>query len=490
MTDGLPKGSDTVIAVAETVKAASDVIINSKEPQIVYVAFWGDGIYKTENANDINPNWKKIVGTYPYEDQKAVFPPSNLGRIALGLSVTNPDILYALISNADGKIKYFFRAENNDLNWENIALPDLVIFNDKWTKILGDQGSYNLNIAVDPTDPNIVYLSGIPLLKAIRNPVSKKWNFIDIGRSIHTDNHAFTFHPTDNNVIFTGNDGGIYKSIDGGITWDDTLNEGLCITQFEFMDQHPDSDAVVLAGTQDNGTLQFRNNSVFYQCDEGDGGFVAINPNNPAIQYHEYYDPTPMRSEEGGKFGMYENGGSWKPLYDVEKKFEYAENKTSLFYPPFVLDQSCSKNMAIGTKDIHLYDQAQNKWELPSLALPELSLGELVSAINYVNSDLIYAGTTEGKIFLFKKSNKMWTKKKITHDQKNDNSIPSMHVWDIATNPKNHNSVIAVLGGFASNNPSRIWRGEISDEGYLNGKTSVEKTNLAHHTYPIPQSIA
>ena len=85
------------------------------------------------------------------------------------------------------------------------------------------------------------------------------------------------------------------------------------------MIQHPESDAVVLAGTQDNGTLQFRNNSVFYLCAQGDGGFVAIDPKNPTTVYHSYNGVTPCRSDEGGEVGDYEKGGSWKPLTAGEK---------------------------------------------------------------------------------------------------------------------------------------------------------------------------
>ena len=135
-------------------------------------------------------------------------------------------------------------------------------------------------------------MGAVILLKGIRNPKSKNWAFKDVGKNIHTDHHAFAFHPTDNMTIFAGNDGGIYKSTDGGITWDDAINEGLCITQCEFMDQHPDSDAVVIIGTQDNGTLQFRNNPAFYFCDGSDGGFAAIDPKNPNIIYHNRYCAT------------------------------------------------------------------------------------------------------------------------------------------------------------------------------------------------------
>ena len=342
MTDGLPGKED--------MKAATDIIIDPNNTEIVYAAFWGKGIYKTQNANEENPKWEALA------DKDSPFPPhDSLGRIVLEVSKSDPHQIYAFMTNEPNQdTYYFYSSKNGGSTWTNINLPTT---EDTRIRSLGKQGNYNLVIAVDYNDPNIVYLGATPLLKAIRNPRSNKWRFIDIGRNIHDDSHAFAFHPTDNNIIFTGNDGGIYRSNDGGATWDDTINEGLCITQFESMDQHPDSDAVVIAGTQDNGTLQFRNNSVFYLCSEGDGGFCAIDPKNSNTVYHTYYGCTPFRSEEGGEFGEYENGGGWMPLAQDgnkvvdSKKYEdfflyYPTDDDRLLFPPFVLDQSCSSNLA------------------------------------------------------------------------------------------------------------------------------------------------
>ena len=147
------------------------------------------------------------------------------------------------------------------------------------------------------------------------------------------------------------------------------------------MDQHPTSDAIIFGGTQDNGTQQFRNSSVFYHAADGDGGYVAIDPANPNNVLHEYYNPTPHRSTEAGKFGRkgVDMGGSWINVSvglsgDVSKG-------TSLFYPPFTLDQSNSKNVALGTNKIFLdTNQGINRWrtsiELPTLSIP----GEVVTA--------------------------------------------------------------------------------------------------------------
>jgi len=490
MTDGLP--------MKEDVKAASDVKIDPSNSEIVYTAFWGSGIYKTENGNEENPKWEALV------DKDSDLHPPNPGRIVLDVSKSDPRKIYALITNGAGTLYYFYISTNRGSTWSNINLPTTTDTN---IRALGNGGNYNLIIAVDYNDPNIVYLGATPLLKAIRNPRSNKWRFIDIGRNIHVDNHAFVFHPTDSNKIFTGNDGGIYKSNDGGATWDDTLNEGLCITQFETIDQHPDSDAVVLAGTQDNGTLQFRNNSAFYLCAENDGGFCAIDPNNPNIVYHTYAGCTPCRSYEGGEFGEYENGGSWMPLAQDGNKIDASSRSNPdavldyqtdprQFYPPFVLDQSCSSNLALGTRGIFLYEQEESNWldetkkiadkwknifVNPDSSLPKeshsLKLDEgLFSAINYVNSNLIYAGTTAGKIFLIKKINNIWTTIKINPESKNGGSFKfwptsdnpnSMPVNDIATFPENNNVIVVAFGGISKAKIAMVWRGQISDNGIV-----------------------
>ncbi len=456
---GLPK-------ISESVKAASDIIIDPNNPQRVYTAFWGDGLYRTENANADNPEWVKI-NKWMNDDNKEIDIP-DIGRIALGISKTNSNILYTLMSNnADnGIVTYFYISENSGSTWNSIDLPDILIGKTPYGKNtkagigIGSQGYYNLNIAVDPEDSNTVYLGAVILLKGIRNPRSKNWAFKDVGRNIHTDHHAFAFHPTDNMTIFSGNDGGIYKSTDGGITWDDTINEGLCITQCEFMDQHPDSDAVVIIGTQDNGTLQFRNNPAFYFCDGSDGGFAAIDPKNPNIIYHNRYCATIWRSDEGGMFGKYEEGGSWKQLHSPQ-----GPHGLSLFYPPFALDPSDSNNIAFGTENMCFYDQGQNSWKNICIGLDR---DEFVSAINYVASNLIYAGTTSGKLFLFEKINNEWTNSKL--ESNNDISIPDQYIWNIATYGENNRyiknkTIIVALGGFnTGNDPSRVWRGEIFDD--------------------------
>jgi hypothetical protein len=89
--------------------------------------------------------------------------------------------------------------------------------------------------------------------------------------------------------------------------------------------------------------------------------------------------------------------------------------------------------------------------------LPGLSANEFVSAINYVNSDLIYAGTTLGKVYRLAKSGTTWTAVGI-----HAAPLPVQWIWDIAARSDNANTVVLVMSGFGI---AHVWRGAITGTG-------------------------
>lgn len=409
MSSGIPAG------------AATDVVIDPITPTTVYAALWGQGIYKCTNAGAATPTWTKLTSG---------LPAGGFTRISLGISTSSPQTLYALIANSSYLVDGFYRTTNGGTNWTAIPLPGGNI---------GGQGFYNLNVAIDPTTPDIVFLSGISLWKATRS-MANVWSFTDVGGAFHPDNHAFAFDPTNHLTVYAGSDGGIYKSSDGGITWTDAVNEGLCIMQCEFIDQHPSSDAVIFCGTQDNGTEQFRNSSIFNHADDGDGGYCAIDKTQPNNVLSTYYSNSPKRSTLGGKFGTWMNvsGGIAGP---------------GLFYPPMALDETNSNNTAFGTDRINL-DAAQGTGGWPTkVTLPGITGN--VSAICYTNSSLIYAGTSTGKIYRLVKSGTTWTATAI-----HSSPLPAgPFITDIATVPGSPNTIILTMSGFGH---GHVWRGVFS----------------------------
>lgn len=408
--------------------AATDVAIDPTTPTTVYAAFWGVGVYKSTNAGAGTPTWTKLAGG---------LPTSSFTRIALGISASSPQSVYALMSgpfNANPSLSYlvnqFYVTSDGGSSWSSIALPGGNI---------GGQGFYNLNCEVDPTTPDIVYLSSISLWKATHS--GSTWSITNIGGPFHPDNHALALDPANHLVIYAGSDGGIYRSPDGGATWSDSINKGLCISQFEFLAQHPSSDAVVFGGTQDNGTEEFRNDAVFYHSDDGDGGFCAVDFNQPNNVLSTYYGPSPKRSSEAGKFG------SWMAVSS-------GITTGGLFYPPLAMDDTNPNNVAMGTDRIYLDgSQGQGGWTT-QVSLPGLS--GAVSAIHYVNSNLVYAGTTNGQVYKLVK-NGSWTATLISASP-----LPSSFIWDVSALPGNSSAVVVVMSGFGI---SHVWSGAVPASG-------------------------
>ena len=410
LTSGLP-------AISSTVVACCDIIIHPTNPNVAYCAFWADGVYKTSNATTATPTWTKLAGG---------FPATGLERIAVAISPTAPNNVYAMTANSSDSFGGFHTSANDGGTWTSAAAAAAVV---------QVYGAYTSNVFVDISTPDVVYLSGVGVYKATR--AGTTWSVTAVGDNIHPDNHAFASHPSNHLIVYAGNDGGIYKSSDSGSTWDDSINEGIDIMQFEFLGLHANSDAEAIAGTQDNGTQMFRNHPAFYHSADGDGGQAGIDATTPENVIHTFFGSSPERSTQGGKFSSYVgiSGGL---------------AGGSLFYPPFAYDDTNSMNIAFGTDRINL-DAAQGTGGWPTkVTLPGISGN--VSAIHYVNSNLIYAATSSGQVYRLVQS-VGWTATAI-----NAAPLPGRWIWDIAALPGNPNVVIVALAGFGT---PHVWQGTL-----------------------------
>ncbi len=451
LTSGLPAGA-----------MATDIALDAPT-HTLYAAFWNQGIYKSTNADVATPTFVQLTSGLPVANAAI---PNGVSRIALGISPSNPSTVFALMANNDTTqypqhsgapynyaIDKFYFTTSAGASWSAITLPGPV------TDGIGGQGFYNLAVTVDPTTPDIVYLSGISLWKAVNS--SGTWTITDIGGTFHPDNHAVAFRPGDHLKIWAGSDGGIYRSVDGGAAWDDSVNKGLCLTQIEFIDQHPTSPAVVFAGTQDNGTEQYRGTPVFIHADDGDGGFVVVNQSDPTHVISTYYYPSPKRSIQGGE---------WNSWISVSNGIG---GTNSLFYPPVTACRTNASALALGTNVVNI-DSAEGTGSWAThVTLPGIGT-ELVSALCYVNANLIYAGTNRGKVYKLTFSGS-WSAVQISAAP-----LPSgntRYISDISPLPANSATIIVVMGGF---NTGHVWQGVVPTTG------AATWTNISGNLPDIP----
>ncbi len=419
---GLPTISGTVIACTDAFIDRGDATGNT-----VYAAFWGSGIYKSVNALSASPTFTAVTTGLPAA--------AGISRISLKQSASSPAHRYALIASSSDAFLGLYRSTTAaGTTWElctNSATIEVY-------------GAFTSDVNVDPTTPDVVYVSGVELYKCRRNAGTGAWTATNIGGGIHPDSHTFGVHPTLNQTIYSGNDGGFFVSRDGGTTWDDSPNEGLCLMQYEAIDNHGSSDAFVQGGTQDNGTQQYRNSPVHYHSADGDGGYCVVSKINGNNVNHAYYSNSPEHSVGAGRFSSYASvaGG-------------LAGN--GLFYPPSAISPT-SERVAWATTVINIDDaMGTGGWPGPGVALP--GLNGRVSAVSFTNDSLIYCATTSGQVYRLDLSGATWAVRAL-----HAAPLPAgQWIWDVHSVPGDANTVVVAYSGFGL--AQHVWRGTVPAAG-------------------------
>jgi photosystem II stability/assembly factor-like uncharacterized protein len=192
-----------------------------------------------------------------------------------------------------------------------------------------EQAAYDWYVAA-PASADTVYLGAIELVKGKRTGGSWSWSDISSrqrdGDSIHPDQHTMTFDPQDPDVVYAGNDGGIFRSPDAGKTWQ-PLNDGLAISEVEYLTQRPDEPGWILAGLQDNGTVRREAAATWAQVALGDGGDFGTNTESPDVCFHSYYY---MNLERSGHRG---DPKTWTDITPPGTDPD-TDGFGALFYPP------------------------------------------------------------------------------------------------------------------------------------------------------------
>jgi hypothetical protein len=296
---------------------------------------------------------------------------------------------------------------------------------------------YDMTIGVDPADPtaNTVYVGGNPHgFNADTSGVpgahynwrttdgGSTWRAISQGNSfaggLHTDDHAIAFDTSVSpSRVYDGNDGGIWSSDDQGASWKN-LNTNVAITQFQGLALTGANTAIVLGGTQDNGTNILNAALVtppaWFHTDFGDGGQSVIDQGNANRMFHTYFNQSfnfygPARTVASGP-GL---SGSW-PFAGCYYGYgpQYYNGLGSCtdpvsFYAPMTSNPSFSPDVIyFGTDRVYRSPSPQptlftlSSWTAVS---PSLTAGGFLSAIGVFNGlvsgkEVVYAGSAFGEV--------------------------------------------------------------------------------------------
>ncbi|NOZ70515.1 MAG: hypothetical protein GXP38_01150 [Chloroflexi bacterium] len=414
---------------------ASDIVMNSQNPAVLYAAFWGYGIYK---STDGGANWTHLTNG---------LPPSNFGRVELAISPSNPNVLYAgyqysVPGRYDGAL--VFKTTDGGQSWQQIQAPNYCT----------SQCWYDNVIKVHPQNPNIVYFGGsanyewqpqVRIRQVVIRTTDGGASWQDMSpndapnTTLHPDMHAIAFDPSNANIIWVGNDGGVWKSTNGGQTWINR-NNGLGTLQFTGVDVHPGNPATLFGGMQDNNKAVTHGNTAWDALDVGDGGFAAIDPFNPNIFYGSRYGISFQRNDKGGSAPV----DDWPVKTDGIRR-----NDRALFYAPFALDKKRAGILYYGTHRLYRTTNRGERWTRISNDLTKgAQTRGSISTIAPAQSDtrVIYVGTSDGNVQVTSNDGNTWTN--VTKPP-----LPNRWVSEIAVPHNNANVAYVVYNGFNTHTP-------------------------------------
>jgi hypothetical protein len=335
------------------------------------LAACADGVFRSSNGGT---TWTTVA---------LPGSPGGFNRLSVAIAPTNPAVAYAW--GANGTTAYLWRRSGG--TWTAQAIPTGVSTGQAW---------YDWYLAVSPDRDTQIYVGAIESYRGDLSGTTWTWRNLSnkgsSGDSIHPDQHAIAFEPGNANMIYVGNDGGLYRSPDRGITWVH-CNNGLVISEFEYLAQNLGTSRWIIGGTQDNGTERWTGSATWEHVADGDGGDCGVNRANPNTVFHTYYGMSPERSTTGGNFG------SWSYLPPPVPSGE-----GSRFYPPFECSAAASDTVAIAGDALYVSRNNMTSWT--RLTYPVASRG---SALSIPNANTVYVGAENGRLFSTTWNGTAWT---------------------------------------------------------------------------------
>ncbi len=355
-----------------------DMVFAPEHPNVIYAT-----TYSPYNGNA--RILKSVDGGNSFTDISPDI--SGVARIALGVTPADTSVVYAFASNSDDYgFHSLYRSNDQGNTWtllqDQSYSPNYLDWYDGTGS--GGQGWYDLTIAVDPNDENHIFIGGINIWESTNGgnsfTQSSLWYHGGSEQYVHADQHHLVFNPL-NGVLYSANDGGLYKYVSG--TWTN-ISDGIVISQIYRIGTSQTTNDLVMMGLQDNGTM-LRDNGTYNAVIGGDGMEAAINPDDNDIMYGEYYYGSIQKSTNGGY-----------SFYDISPASDGA------WVTPYVLDPNNPDIMYIGYTEMYKSTDGGENWnqitnsETNGEKINDIAIAPSNSSYIYFSSGTEFYGSTNG----------------------------------------------------------------------------------------------
>jgi photosystem II stability/assembly factor-like uncharacterized protein len=253
----------------------SELSMDMSNPAVLYATMWehqrkpwivisggeGSGVFKSTDSGE---TWKKIHEGLPEEK----------GKMAIAVSRSNPDKVYALIESDSQEEKGgLFVSVNGGKKWSRIS-EDHRLIQRAW---------YYTEVFVDPNDEHTVYVLSAPALRSIDG--GKTWETLS---GTHGDYHDLWINPADSNNMVIANDGGAAISFNNAKTW--SRQDNMATAQFYRVNVDNQFPYRIYGGQQDNSSVVISSmepgssgitEKSWESSAGGESAFLAFDPDNP-----------------------------------------------------------------------------------------------------------------------------------------------------------------------------------------------------------------
>lgn len=391
----------------------SDVLMDPKNPNILYASMWEfrrtawgfnsggetSAIYK---STDAGKTWNKLSNDLPI---------GKLGRIGIALAPSDSKIIYAVIETGIKETNGLWRSDDAGNSWKHLN-------NDFGLTV---RPFYFSRITVDPKNPDIIIKGG--LTGSISHDGGK--TFKNLG-NMHADIHDIVFDINNSDIIYSGTDGGVYRSWNGGSTFE--IVENLPLSQFYHVSVDDAEPYNVYGGLQDNGS--------WYGPSSAPGGVKARHWNS--VGYGDGFRVLKHPTKNIIYSEMQGAANVWR--YDVDR------NRTTTVQPqpkkadpelrfnwnaPMAISDFVPDRFYMGSQFVHRSDDMGDSWTIisPDLTTNDKSKQDQASsgglsvdnsgaekhttiftiAESPLDQNILWVGTDDGNVQLTTDGGKTWT---------------------------------------------------------------------------------
>ena len=278
-TDGGNTWSKTLFVSEKA--GAVDLIIDRNNPNVLYASTWQvqRKAWKMWGGGPECKLWKSTDGgeTWSNLTQNTGMPKGPIGKIGVTVSPADSNRVWAIIEANEGGV---FRSDDAGKTW--------IRTNDE--RKLRQRAFYYSRIYADPLNKDIVYGLNTGLYKSIDGGKT-----FDITIQVpHGDNHDLWIDPNNPDRMINSNDGGGNVTINGGKTW---TEQDYITTQLYHVMTTSDVPYHVAGAQQDNSTVavpsdgwdhkQGRgpNHGWYYAVGGGESGWITQHPTKQDVFY-------------------------------------------------------------------------------------------------------------------------------------------------------------------------------------------------------------